>query len=166
MKKRVIHYAVPDRNNQLVPWCETGYAAWERGSMVVMNTIEREVDCEHCKKHLAAKGRGPITRETLKNIKVLFRTPDSLALYGIPYNMREDCGQQPGDLWRAYRDYEPPPPGHYGSKQIDISDWVWLGTPGWFGHMTTEEIEVVKEFLAEHKDDVPGNPYEWSRIEP
>lgn len=101
--------------------------------------------------------------EKLKSIKVLFRMPDSLALVGIPYDMRP--GQQPRDIWKAFRDYTSPKPGHYGSKQVDISDWIWLGTPGWFGDMTAEEVAAVKDFIAKHRDDVPGNPYEWSRIE-
>lgn len=101
--------------------------------------------------------------DKLKTIKVLFRMPDSLALIGIPYDMKP--GQQPRDLWKAFRDYIPLRPGHYGSKQIDLSDWIWLGTPGWFYDYTREEIAEIKAFIEKHRDDVPGNPYEWSRIE-
>jgi hypothetical protein len=99
-------------------------------------------------------------REALKTVKILFRAPDTLTLYGIPYGMRP--GQQPGDLWRAHRDYVPPKLGHYGPNQIDIADWIWLGTPGWFGNMNPEEIQTVQAFLAEKK--VPGNPYEWDEL--
>jgi len=101
--------------------------------------------------------------DKLKTIKVLFRTPDSFTLWGIPYDMCE--GQQPRDLWKAHRDYVPPCPGWYGSKQIDLSDWVYLGEPGWFGSMTEAEVTAVKDFLTAHKDEVPGNPYEWCRLD-
>ena len=46
----------------------------------------------------------------LESIKVLFRAPDSLTLYGISYDMRE--GQAPGDLWRAFHEYQAHRPGH------------------------------------------------------
>lgn len=103
-----------------------------------------------------------LTQEVLSTIKVLWRAPDHLALYGIPYELRP--GQSPRDLWRAYHEWEAPKPGHYGSKRISLDDWVYLGNPGWFGTMTRPEIQLVEEFLAAHKQEVPGNPYEWSRL--
>lgn len=45
-----VHQAVPDRGNQLVPQCDAGYAAWQRGALVVINTLPSQVDCKHCKK--------------------------------------------------------------------------------------------------------------------
>ena len=97
----------------------------------------------------------------LDTIKVLFRDPDTFALWGIPYEMRP--GQQPGDLWRARRDYTPPPPGHYGSKQIDLSDWIWLGTPGWWGSMSKAGQVEAQAFItrAQEADAIPMGPYEW-----
>lgn len=99
----------------------------------------------------------------LSSIKVLFMAPDTLTLWGIPYEMRP--GQQPGDLFRAHRDYVPPKPGHYGSKRIDLSDWVYLGEPGWFGSMSAERRAEVEAFLASiPKDAKPHGPYEWTRL--
>jgi hypothetical protein len=98
----------------------------------------------------------------LASIKILFRRDESLTLYGIPYNMRP--GQQPGDLWRAWRDYVPPQPGHYGSKNIDLSDWIYLGEPGWFDITDREEIDAIKAWLAIHVNDVPDGPFEWTTI--
>lgn len=100
--------------------------------------------------------------EKLASIKVLYRAPDTLTLYGIPYDMRP--GQQPGDLWRAHRDYVEPKPGHYGSKRIDISDWVYLGEPGWYSSSTAEEIAHIAAFLEAHNDNIPGNPHEWTKL--
>ena len=36
---------------------------------------------------------------SFSSIKILFRSPDTLTLWGIPYEMRP--GQSPGDLWRS-----------------------------------------------------------------
>jgi hypothetical protein len=100
--------------------------------------------------------------EKLKTIRVLWRQPETLNLWGIPYLMRE--GQSPTHLWKEYRNWKPPEPGHYGSNRIDISDWVCLGYPGWYGTMSNEEVLLVKDFLAKLGDQVPGNPYEWCVI--
>ncbi len=101
--------------------------------------------------------------EKLASIKVLFRAPDTLTLWGIPYEMRHDCGQEPKHLFVAHRDYVPPK-YEYGPKRIDISDWVYLGEPGWYFTYTHEEIEQIKAFVDSHKDAVPGNPYEWATL--
>lgn len=100
--------------------------------------------------------------DKLQTIKVLWRQPDTLTLWGIPYRMREDVGQQPYDLWKAHRDYVLPKPGWYGSKQIDLSDWIYLGEPGWYGNLSKEDQAAIEQFLAKH--DVPGGPCEWSDI--
>ena len=105
-----------------------------------------------------------IDQAKLDKIVILFRQPDTLSLWGIPYMMREG-GQQPGDLWRARRDYVAPKPGWYGSKQIDLSDWVWLGQPGWWYDLSHADQELIKAFLAKHTGNIPGNPYEWSVLE-
>ena len=100
----------------------------------------------------------------LQAIRVLFRAP-TLALYGIPYDMRE--GQSPGNLWRGRR--RPIVYGQtYGRTEAapgPQEDWIWLGSPGWYGTMPESEQRAVEAFLAEHKDSVPGGPYEWDRIE-
>jgi hypothetical protein len=98
----------------------------------------------------------------LSTIRVLWRQPDTLALWGIPYEMRP--GQSPRDLWRARDAYVAPRPGHYGSKRVNLDDWIWLGQPGWFGSMSTERVTEVKAFIARHRADVPGNPYEWTTL--
>jgi hypothetical protein len=82
----------------------------------------------------------------LQNIKILFRAPDTLALYGVPYEMRP--GQQPGDLWRAG----------------NTKGWIWLGSPGWWGNMSPDDQAEVQAFLSKHHDAIPGNPYEWDRL--
>lgn len=88
-----------------------------------------------------------MTAVDLEAIKVLFLAPDTLTLHGIPYDMRP--GQQPGDLWRALR----------------TEGWLWLGQPGWWGHLDRTEIALVKAWLAKHAEEVPQNPCEWSRVE-
>ena len=101
-------------------------------------------------------------KHKLNSIVVLYRQPDTLALWGIPYAMRP--GQQPRDLFRAHRDYVPPPPGHYGRKQIDISDWIWLGSPGWWGTLSKEEQGEIEAFLRSHEGDIPQGPDKWRDI--
>lgn len=100
----------------------------------------------------------------LARVVVLFREPDSLALWGIPYRMRP--GQAPGDLWRAHRDYKPPKPGHFGSKRISLDDWLWLGCPGWFGGYTEADRKAIEDFLKpwRARDAIPGGPYEWTDL--
>ena len=100
---------------------------------------------------------------TLRIIRTLFRAPESLALYGIPYLMRDMPNgrpQSPRDLYcRRLGD---------GSMEIvgPKSDWIWLGTPGWFGHYNEKQIGEIKAFLKIHHDSVPSNPYEWSVLPP
>lgn len=84
--------------------------------------------------------------EALAGAKVLFRDPVGTGLWAIPYDMRE--GQQPGDLWRAR----------------NTKDWVWLGSPGWYGNMSKGEIEVAKAFVAKHSGNIPREPYEWTKL--
>jgi hypothetical protein len=71
-------------------------------------------------------------------------------------------GQQPGDLWRAKRDFMSPPPGVLGSKPIDLSDWIWLGQPGWWGSMSVSQQAEVQAFLDRIRE--PEGPYEWVRL--
>lgn len=103
------------------------------------------------------------TAERLQSIRVLYRESDSLSLWGIPYRMRP--GQQPGDLKRAERSYVAPAYGHYGSKKIDLSDWIWLGTPGWWGHLSKADQSAIQAFLSQHADEIPRGPEEWTELE-
>lgn len=87
------------------------------------------------------------TRENLAKVRVLYRSPDTLVLWGICYEMRADCGQQPKDIAQDLR-----------------GDWIWLGQPGWWGTMAREEIDATKVFLAEHADETPNWPNEWTTL--
>lgn len=86
-----------------------------------------------------------ITQAKLDTIRILYCAPDTLSLWGIPYQMRE--GQAPRDIYERFR-----------------GDWIWLGTPGWFGTMTEREIVIVKASLNVVKDNIPQNPHEWTLI--
>lgn len=102
-------------------------------------------------------------RRQLASIKVLFRAPESLALYGIPYDMRP--GQQPIDIWRTARSIHArgtAPAGYTDPR----NEWIWLGSPGWWGHLSAGEIAAVEAWLVERtaRGEVPGNPYEWCPI--
>jgi len=87
------------------------------------------------------------TPENLATIQALYRAPDSLTLYGIPYKLRED--QSPRNLAEMYRE-----------------DWIYLGEPGWYGNMSDAQQRMVEEWLAPHRRAgvVPGGPHEWSYI--
>lgn len=104
-----------------------------------------------------------ITPETLASIKVLWRQPDTLALWGIPYAMR--AGQQPYDLWRSTSYPATLAQGISGAR-IEAPgprfDWVWLGSPGWWGSMTAAEQALVTAWLAGR--DLPDGPCEWTEV--
>jgi hypothetical protein len=99
----------------------------------------------------------------LSSIRILFMAPDTLTLWGIPYDMRP--GQQPGDLWRAYRDWQPSDPRYFGGARMPKLGWIYLGQPGWYGSMGPERVAEVKAFRAKHKGEVPESPNEWVRLE-
>lgn len=86
--------------------------------------------------------------QDLSTIKVLYREPDTLSLWGIPYEMRSGVGQEPRHLLH----------------RKDDTGWIWLGTPGWYGSMSKPRIAAVKRFVAKHKEEVPRDPGEWSRL--
>jgi hypothetical protein len=101
----------------------------------------------------------------LASIRVLWRQPDTLTLWGVPYEMKAHVGQQPYDLWRARRDHVPPRSGAYGAPALDLSDWIYLGEPGWFGACSREEIASIGLWLASLPNDaIPGGPCEWTRL--
>lgn len=102
----------------------------------------------------------------LDTIVILYRRPDTLTLYGIPYDMRP--GQSPKDIWDGPM-YNPDHPNRRTvavDKQLFAPprEWIWLGQPGWWGHFTRDGIELVKAWLDAHKDDIPNGPNEWSRV--
>jgi hypothetical protein len=84
-------------------------------------------------------------RHRLARVVVLYRAPDTMALYGLPYRMRE--GQSPRNIAERFR-----------------GDWVWLGSPGWWNRYSEREQGLIREFLATHADDIPDGPHEWSNI--
>ena len=101
----------------------------------------------------------------LAEVRVLWRQPDTLALWGIPYDMRE--GQSPNDLARAHRNWEAPRyPKIGGSKRIDLSDWVWIGQPGWWGSWSKADIAAITAWLALPRvaENIPGGPCEWATL--
>lgn len=100
----------------------------------------------------------------LDGIKVLWRQSDTMALYGIPYDMRP--GQQPADLTRGS------PALGYGTYGAPYrapgprADWVWLGSPGWFGSLSPADISAVRSFLGSLVlDSIPTGPNEWAPVE-
>ena len=105
--------------------------------------------------------------QALATIQVLFRQPDTLSLWGIPYQMRP--GQSPKDIWqgRTISDTLKTAQGWYGAMLPDPGpgkDWIWLGCPGWWGTMDAEKQAAVTAFLAQHKDAIPGGPNEFCNL--
>jgi hypothetical protein len=81
----------------------------------------------------------------LSGIQVLYYQPDTLCLWGIPYDMHPS--QSPRDL-----------------LQHPNRGWIWLGTPGWFGSMAPDRKEAVKAYIDNNREHVPTRPGEWSRL--
>jgi hypothetical protein len=97
------------------------------------------------------------TASGVAGIRVLWRQPDTMALWGVPYALRE--GQSPRDLVRAEW------PGRKGAGEVP-GDWLWLGSPGWWGSMAPDAVAAVRAFLAplEAEGLVPGGPSEWEVV--
>ncbi len=92
-----------------------------------------------------------LTKEKLDKIVVLWRQPDLMALWGIPYSMREECGQTPKHLWDArHRFYEKPISNrvYARSNPTNLDDWIWLGSPGWWGGHLPESQVAIEIWLA------------------
>lgn len=113
----------------------------------------------------------------IDSIHVLYRRPDSLCLYGIPYAMRP--GQSPRDLIRAEwpaKSHERYMPPLKRSGELP-SDWIYLGTnthahkgeiliPWWSGDTSTSDPRPdIKAFLTAHADSIPDGPGEWCSLE-
>jgi hypothetical protein len=106
-----------------------------------------------------------VTQDKLDAVVVLYRENDTMHLWGIPYRMRP--GQSPADLLRASHNGDRPVYGQHGTpKPVDISDWIWLGSPGWYGALTHDEIVLVKAFVDKHRvtDSIPTYPNEWTDL--
>jgi hypothetical protein len=91
--------------------------------------------------------------QKLESIRVLWRAPDTLDLWGLPYELRP--GQTPYDLFKASA--KPHPTRGFLTS---IADWVWLGQPGWWGHLTRAEQIAIAAYLEKHKSDIPRNAFE------
>ncbi len=101
--------------------------------------------------------------ERLETIRVLWRQPDVLALWGVPYDMRK--GQSPRDVWEGRR----APFNGISLRAPGPSDgWIWLGSPGWWGPYPagSSERAAIESFLAKLPEStIPNRPYEWLRID-
>lgn len=104
----------------------------------------------------------------LNKIQVLWRQSDTMALYGIPYNMRE--GQSPRDIFMAEwpgilqpGERKATPRKHSGQVP---SDWIYLGNPGWWGSISRDDQAKIQKFLEffKAKDLIPGGPNEFCEL--
>lgn len=102
----------------------------------------------------------------LNTIRVLWRQPDLMALWGIPYAMRP--GQSPRDLWigrlvpdRTFVGY-----GKHVYRPGPREGWIWLGQPGWWGNLSSEAQAAIVAFLEPLRkaDLVPTGPGEWQDV--
>lgn len=95
----------------------------------------------------------PATLANLNQIRIVYCAPYTLALYGIPYEMNREVGQEPRHLWQASQER---PRGMRADLDV-TADWIRLD----------ERDPVVKEWLQQVKqlDGLPGYPHEWVRIE-
>lgn len=110
-----------------------------------------------------------VNRATLETIRVLWRRPDTMELWGIPYDMRE--GQAPRDLYNGRRipDTCAIAAGRYGATIHAPGvreDWIYLGAPGWWGSLSAHEQALIEAYLAKiaFADGIPSSPGEWLKI--
>jgi hypothetical protein len=114
-----------------------------QGILLGHSTVDREVE------------RMKTFAQSLAKIRVLWRAPDTADLWGLPYDLRE--GQTPYDLFKAST--MPHPTRGFLTS---ISDWVWLGQPGWWGHLDKHAQEAITVFLEKHAAHVPKNAPDFS----
>jgi len=105
---------------------------------------------------------------TLGSIQVIWRRPDTMELWGIPYPMRP--GQSPRDLYEG-RKIPDTIRAAQGWRGAMISapgvreDWIYLGAPGWWGSLTEENQRAVTSWLDlvtdGHPRLLPQGPGEW-----
>lgn len=93
----------------------------------------------------------------LSGIRVLWRAPNTLDLWGLPYDLRP--GQTPYDLFKASKILHPT-----RGFLTSIADWVWLGQPGWWGHYDQNQQNAIKVFLEKHAGIVPRNALDYGMI--
>lgn len=54
---KAVHLGVPGTRldgTALIPFCEPGYAAFQRGSLAVVNPVEKHITCKFCQDGLRA----------------------------------------------------------------------------------------------------------------
>jgi hypothetical protein len=108
--------------------------------------------------------------EKLASIKILWREPDLMTLWGIPYGMREEVHQNPNDLMRGYYKrvdgfYDAMCKATYPKAAYPKDpreDWIYLGSPGWFSHLSPEDIRLIEDWIK--TVEVPGYPGEWVKL--
>jgi len=109
-----------------------------------------------------------ISYTILSEIVVLWRQPDTMALWGIPYDMRP--GQSPRDLYegRKVPDTLAAARGWYGRtipSPGPREGWIWLGSPGWWGNLDQRSQDTISSWLdgvtAGNRLDLPQGPAEW-----
>lgn len=113
----------------------------------------------------ASRRRRDDALRRLARARVLWRRPDTLALYAIPHAMRP--GQSPRDLVAAEWPSIAWPPGPPIKQAGEVpADWFWIGSPGWWGGLSPEAIEAIREWLAplEAAGLVPLGPGEWAQV--
>jgi hypothetical protein len=105
----------------------------------------------------------------LETIRVLWRQPDLMSLWGIPYAMRP--GQSPRQLWESRKmpDTAAQAAGYYGRTISDPGPregWIWLGQPGWWGRYDKATQDAITAFLEPLRAAgvVPTGPAEWSDV--
>lgn len=110
-----------------------------------------------------------LTAALLATAHVLWRQPDTLALWAIPHPMRP--GQSPRDLWenRLRPDERKRAVGWHGATQVSpgpLDGWMYLGSPGWWGNLSEDEQRTVEAFLAPLRAAgcVPTHPNEWCEV--
>ena len=109
----------------------------------------------------------------LARVRVLYREPDTLALWGIPYEMRREVGQTPRHIVQGYEErlerwrrhlgrYAPWTPAPSDPR----GEWLWLGQPGWWGTVSAEDRLVIEPWLARlrARDLIPGGACEFVQL--
>jgi hypothetical protein len=89
----------------------------------------------------------PVTQEILDSFVYLWRENMTLALYGIPRELKH--------------------PGHFDAFPPEHRrDWVWLGTPGWYGDVDNREKNLIARYIArmESIGALPEYPNEWTDV--
>ena len=88
----------------------------------------------------------------LRAIRILFRTPGRLVLFGIPYLMSEKSLL---NTWDDYRDSSLAPTG-----------WFPLEGNAWGEQRTAHQWAEVKAFLKLHQHSIPQLAGEWAVLPP